>query len=414
MKQLSQQKWVLSALLVAALGSQYYFSTSSKSLGSYDLSSEAPNAQVDALVEITAALQHIKPQSSKVAATNIPETPKARTEAANKDAPCADCVVLSKEQAEITRKALLKLIETDKDTKKVAIEEETAAEKRKREREEREQAKLEAKQIKEDKLRDEKEARNEDFQDKVEALADKCKDDVSCLSTRFPSLLSRYSGNKKIDLSVVQKAFRKYIEPTLKASLEDDSKREEASSALQDFMTDVPTEYRQIKESAIASVKKVITDRAISINSNYKLAEQLTKANKPGEALQARQQAFDEQQVLSIETNLYGRTISQSLKDVSDSVTAAYMSKNFTPDVQKIFANISNSSGLGISSNTDASGNPEFVDPNQNTSGRGLVRGGGTDSNNGNKMTTPGNNVLNGIQFGSPQTGGRSGGRGSY
>lgn len=430
MKQLPKQKWILSTLLVAALGSQYYFSTSSLSLGAIDLASVAPDAQVQALVDVSAALQRVQPavaasgdrtvvvSGDRSSAAPASADVSRRTEAVTPAAACSDCVVLTKAEAERMRQILLEI--TGKKEKKEEVVAETPSEKRRREREEREEKKREEAEAKADKLREEKLARHEEFAEKAEELAYKCDGDVSCLTSRYSSLLLRYSGKKKIDLSVVQAAYRKHIDPSLKAALSDESKRESAVEALNSLTRDIPNEYRAVKESAINSVKQVVSERAISANNNFKLSEQLSKANKVTESISVGQQAEQDAAEFSTMANLYSSTINTGLKDAGDSATQMFMRNVFNPEVSKLYTNMRlTNSNLASTVNQNGTANNPLINPSQNGNTRGVVRGGDTTTNNGTtsldgKPTSQGNNMLNGVQFGTPQQGTRNGTRGSY
>lgn len=441
MKQLPKSKWILSTLLVAALGSQYYFSASSKNIGEVDMSSYAvtlSEQQIQSLSDLTTAIQAAKNASgdsslvsadlsvvvrqasadlsaAKPASSDASVRPVIATQAA---APtiCADCVQLSRAEAERLKQILLEVTGKKEQEKKEPVIVETAAEKRKREREEKAEAKRLAAEEKAEKLRDEKLARHEEFADRAEEMADKCQGEVSCLTSGYSSLLLRFSGKKKIDLSIAQAAFRKHIDPHLKAALADPSKSEAAVEALNSITRDIPVEYRAVKETAINTVKSVVSQRAISANSNFRLAEQLSKANKISESLSVGQQAEQDAQEFSGMANLYSSTINSSLQDVSDSVTQLFMKNNFTPEVSKLFMNMRlTNQNLATTVNNGTTTNP-LTNPAQTT--RGVVRGGDTTVNNGVTQQTTTNpstgNMLNGVQFGTPQQGTRGNGRTAY
>jgi hypothetical protein len=425
MKQIPKQKWILSTLLVAALGSQYYFSISSKNLGAFDLASEAPNPQIQALVDVTAALQRA-PAPSAVAVTSsadasraaapasadaTPAAAPAATQGATQTAACSDCVLLTKAEAERIRQILIEVTGKPNPSAEVAVEE-TPAEKRRRLREEKEQKKIDEAQAKADKLREEKDARNDEFKDKMEDIASRCDGEITCLTSRYTSLLSRYSGKKKIDNSVAQAAYRIHIEKVLKASMSDESKSESVAEALASLGSDVPNDYRQVKESAILAVKNAVSEKAISANKNFRLSEQLSKAGKVNESISIGQQAETDATDATGMANLYSSTLTQSLKDVSDSVTLAYMNK-LTPEVQRLLSNMRLTTGAALTT-TDTTTNP-LINPNQGTT-RGVVRGGDASTNPsvGSSNTTNTGNALNGVQFGNTQSGGARGTRGAY
>jgi hypothetical protein len=399
MKQIPKQKWILSTLLVAALGSQYYFSISSKNLGAFDLSSEAVPPEVQALKDFTAAMERVTPPAAAPVAAPAP----AVTQAAAPAAPCGDCVILTKAEALNMRKVLEEV--AGKKSQDSQVEEETPREKRLRLKEEAKEAREEEKQRKKDeaqakidKLREEKDARNDEFKEKMEAVVEKCEEKITCLTSGYTSLLARYTGKKKIDNSVAQSVYRLHIEKVLEASMSDESKSEAVAEALASLAGDVPKDYRQVKESAILSVKKAVSDTAISANTSFRLSEQLLRAGRVSESISASSQAETDATNATGMANKYTSTISQSLKEISDSVSLTFMNKK-TLEVQRLLMNMRNTTGPALKDIDTDSTNP-LIDLNPRT--RGVVRGGGvrgSDDRNPNFGTR--NSDLPNIPFGS-------------
>jgi hypothetical protein len=382
MKQIPKQKWILSTLLVAALGSQYYFSISSKNLGAFDLSSEAVPPAVQALKDFTAAMERIAaPAAAPVAAPAV-------TQAAAPTAPCGDCVILTKAEAQRVRAVLSKIADKSKSPEGEEVEETPRekrirlAEERREAREEEKQRKKDEAQAKADKLREEKDARNEEFEEKMEDIASKCDGKITCLTRNYASVLSRYSGKKEIDKSVAQSVYKLHIEKVLEASMSDESKSNEVAEALASLARDVPKNYRQVKENAILAVKNAVSEKAILANTNFRLSQQLSRTGQISESISTSQQAETYATEATGMANLYGSTLSLSLKEISDSVSLAYLNK-YTPQMQRLLMNMRNTTGPALTDTENA--NP-LINPNSRT--RGVVRGGdelnatfGTSSN---------------------------------
>ena len=214
-----KQKWFLTAFLFAALGSNYYFQTSSLDKGHFEMSSES----IDAKVEGKAAVE-----------------------------PCADCDKVQLTQSEYKNlKALaakVEALEAEKVKKEAAQKEsekkvETAQEKRERQKEE----KAEKDKAKKEKENDAKLARQDEFEGKMEDAASTCAGDVECSTGKMISLLERYSGKNKIDASVVTKVFNQYIAKDLKAALKNPESAEATLQSLQQLGLEIPTDYRFLK-----------------------------------------------------------------------------------------------------------------------------------------------------------------------
>ena len=402
MKQFAKQKWALSALLIAALGSQYYFSTSSNNIKSLELSSVAPEVQV--VVDAAAILDKAAP--AVVVAPATPVAPVAAPAAAKPAAtategvaptvPCAECVVLSREQAEKIRKILAEVVAEKTAAAKAETPAvvESALDKSRRLREEAAEAKRLAAQDKADKLRDERLARNDEFKDKMEEAADRCAGEISCITSRYTSLLSRYSGKRKIDMGVATAAYSKYIQPGLKASVSAEGNDSAAQETLRSIGLDIPLEYRAIKEASLDDVKAVAQQRAVEANKNFRLADQYSKAKKFAESADAFQLGKLQREDYDHDMGIYEKTLKSSLSD--DSATLAYMQKNFMPEVSRLFTNMNNLDGLSIAEST--------------ASGSRNARGGMTTVVNDGKITTLNNN--NNVSFGTPTTSVNGGRRG--
>ena len=244
MKQFASQKWILSTLLFAALGSQYYYSASSIDAGAIEMAS-LPGVQEQAIIEVTAALDRTRPPeaapviaaptvAAPVAAPSGDRTVRRGTEAVVTAAPCVGCVTLSKAEADKIRAILVEVTTGKKAAAAKADVDvaETATEKMKRLREEREDKKREEKFAKEEKKRDvdlakvekkkeEQEVRDEKFRSDFERLSSRCSD-VECHASSLSTALNRYSDKSRmVSAKVVNEVFAEHIAKDLKDGLKD-------------------------------------------------------------------------------------------------------------------------------------------------------------------------------------------------
>lgn len=436
MKKLPGQKWILSSLLIAALGSQYYFSASSKNSGLFEMS-ELAAPQIQSITDITAALERTKVAAPAVAPAPVAaaapsaEPQKQKTEGVIAAAPCPDCVTLTAAEAKRIREILVEVT-----GKKVAKAEpavaETVAEKMKREREEREEKRKEEKLAKEEKLReealakaekkkDEQAIRDEKFRSDYERLSKRCSD-VDCYSSTFALALNRYtSKDKLISPSVVKELFEENIAKELKDGLKDPENKK-AQSALETLMADIPSAYKSIKNKSIDMAKSLAAPKAVEANASFKLGAQLGKANKVAESNAAYAKGREQKTELEKLLASHDSAITAGFDRAEDKSTLSYYNSNYAKPASQWLIDIQNSTNFSTETVSVT------VDPNANGSNRGVVRGGNGNTTVGNplnttdgKITTPNTNgFLNNVQFGSQQPqgstqpGSRGGGRTSY
>lgn len=442
MKNFAKQKWILSTLLIAALGSQYYFSTSSlqhqPTSGVIDLSSRTP------------ADEGAAPAAPPASETPTPDTTTAATpETSGEQAPppasetTEAAVVVCPAGYTCTRTSDTEVAQRDAD----AIRTETEAERIRRETAERRAARdaqreaaEEARIAREEEAVALREAKEDRFIEEVELLAES-RSSSSVLS-RFVSLLSRYKG---ISPAVANEAYRIHIEARLRDSSSDSSGLRE----LERLAGRIPSEFSQVKTSmntliqesyrsniqnglteGLASgdtnaiqqlisgvpsqhsrltadvAKQFVGTEAQSINAQFQLADQLARQNRLQESLEVRQRAFESQSRLSETMRVY----TTALYNSGDSAFKTYVQRTFMPEVQTLL------NGIG----TTTAG-ATTADPN-GTSRSGMTRGGDQPASS---LANPGNigqpignvdnsNNLNSAIFGTPtttQTGTR-GGRG--
>ena len=395
MKQLLTKKWALSAFLIAALGSQYYFSVSSNTIISVDMSSlvgteasaEAAKAVGQILVASDASAAAAAPVAApaKLAPLTREQLNAKKAKALAEGKPliegCADCLVLTKAESDELNKQLKIIIEGKKAETAKAVSpclEETGAAKLRCEREEREEAKREKRIKKDDDEREAKIDRQLQFKEDMEKAVKSCRSEISCVTSRYSSLLGRYSGNKKIDLLVAQAAYRTHIEPTLKAAVSADGSDENAREIIASLSSSVPAEYRAIKENMVATVKTVTADRLKAVREEYVQAHKARSQNNLTEYNRLSLEAGGH--LAEIRGDVYGDSLTgqkgyESLMKAelreSDPTTWSYVQSQLIAPVKALFSNVDSLSVNGTTGTTDGTGS---------RTGRGS-RGGGTTVN---------------------------------
>lgn len=425
MKQLSKQtsKWALSALLFAALGSQYYFSSYSNHQGSAEMASEGestatteartvlcdicgtngitfsgPNSLADT-EKFLAGLKALKDNKAASTRVVVSGTPPAKIETEEEKA----ARIKKEKEAQIVADCKYK----DTVAERARCEREARADARKEEKEAKDEAKRLAKEEKDakkkeiadakaEKLKEAKEKRNEEFAEKADSIAADCKDsDLSCFTDRFTSLLSEYSGTKKVDAFAINKAYTKYIEKDLKAGLRGSPESRQQALAVIESITgqELPREYRAVKEKTIDALKAATISRGVEVNNNFKLADQMLKAGRPNEYLQYMNAGLVQKEEFIADSNIYGQTVVQSLNQAKDATSLDYFNTNFMPDVRKLMANLQNVNGIDLSKLGSGNTTSTTINPIGTTGSRG-GRSGNVSS------STVNGNITNGVDFG--------------
>jgi len=262
--------------------------------------------------------------------------------------------------------------------------------------------------------KEKQELRDEKFRDDFERLSSRCSD-VDCYSSSLARALDRYTDkSRKISPKVVREIFKENIAKDLKDGLLD-PENEKAQDALKTLMAEIPAAYKNIKTDAIDLAKAVTAPKATEANASFKQAEALRKANKHSESTAAFNQAIEQKSELERMLNSQLEAIKEGTESAEDKSTYSYYNVKYAKPASQWLADIMNSSNFS----TEGTGSSVSVDPSQNSTTRGVVRGGngntatGKQINNNfgnqvdNKMTLPN------VQFGTPQQGSR-GGRASY
>ncbi len=213
-------------------------------------------------------------------------------------------------------------------------------------KEAKELAKKEKEDDKRAKKLEEKTERNERFAEKMEDVGEKCKENIECATTELSALLSRYTGDKKIDNAVVNKAFNKYISKDLRAALGNRENTPEVADAIYQMTSEIPNEYRFLKVKAIEVVRNESVNRAAEINRDFKMASQLTKANKPLEAEQYWRSANTNANAFAYDYNVIRSSMTGGLESSQDRTTMAYVNSDYIPNMQKLLTSLSNLSGV--------------------------------------------------------------------
>ena len=408
MKQLITKKWVLSGFLIAALGSQYYFSISSQHLSSIEMSS-LTDATAENLVDVTAI---VEAQLATVSATTAVVRPTAgasdsvvvtpapapaapvaasgdasrRTEGVATATGCNDCVTFTRAEAERIRAVLASVVssrtgtaETARPASPAAIDcsTERGAEKIRCEREQRDLVRRDAADAKREKEISDRELRNEEFLTKMEEAVDRCRGDVACMSRRYTSLLRTYSGRRKIDANVARDAYKTHIESHLRTRLlaGDDS------AGLQDIISElssgVPSDYRIVKDNLTLAIRQTTDIRAAAVKETYRQSQVALNQQNPAESQRLMGEA--QAQHYSLTTQVFGNQSTGELgyADIlannlqsNDPTSWAYVQSTLITPVRNLFSNMIPTSTSGQQQTVDANGQPI-----QNGGGRGVVRG---------------------------------------
>lgn len=413
MKQLSQQKWILSSLLIAALGSQYYFSTNSTNHGVYEMSqlasageesiinvNEALLRAVDQLPTITpikttsGVVVHTPSDQAKPAAA--PASTPAVTAAIASAKDCPGCTVLTAEQTAKLR-TLLQKIKEGKDIKITVTggasdPNETESERLRREREEREDAKrlkdelkkereIEKKRLADERKKDRQDRIDDRFASSFERKSSKCSD-LKCYSDAFAETLSSYNDKDySASPSLVAKLFKEKVGSDLKERLKDPSDTE-AVDALRVIMEKFPKEFSALKKQTVDMAKAVAMPLAKEANEKFKQADQLSRQGKVQDATIVRESAFQQKTELESIINAHKEAIHNGTYEVKDSATMSYYKKTYGDPSQKWLQDIMNTTNYnidGTSSGSSSTANPRS---------RGVVRGG-----QDNAFTRTGNNT---------------------
>ncbi len=417
MKQFASQKWILSTLLFAALGSQYYFSISSKDVGYIELSQHALEQTV---AEIAVGLDRSRPPVAalpeqlsgpgmEAISSGGNRTARVKTEADKPAEKCTDCETYTKAEMDKVRKILKDFI-AEKAAAKAKPDvdvDETPAEKMKRLREEREDKKREEKLAKDEKKRNadlvkvenkkkEQDTRDEKFRSDFERLNSRCSD-VDCYASSLSTALNRYSDKSRmVSAKVVNEVFAEHIAKELKNGLKDPENKS-AAAALETLMAELPTSYRNLKTKSIDIAKAATAPKAVEANASYKLAESLRKQNKLNESNIAFARAGEQKAELEHMLKSQYEAIRDGTEKADDETSYTYYNVNYAKPARQWLLDI-------VTSNTFSTETATAADPLTGTTTRGVVR-------NGNNGATVVGNPIGNTPATQSTTGGFRGGR---
>ncbi len=265
-------------------------------------------------------------------------------------APTEENIAAAKKILEAAKK-----IETIKEAKEKTPElvaetvPETAKERRERLAQERldaKEEKEEAKRIKAEELQtkkqEAKEIRNDKFNEGVEKIAEECKEDIECATSGLTNLLSRFTGDKKVDNFVVNKAFNQVISKDLRNALRSSENTQAAAEALFDLNSEIPSEYRFLKNKTIDLARNEALSRALEVTRNFKMADDLTNAKHPLEAIQYMNAGNAAANAFVADSRIISGSITAGLTTAEDRATMDYVNRIYMPDMQKLMMNLSN------------------------------------------------------------------------
>ncbi len=338
MKQVSlgKQKWFLTAALFTVLAGNYAFQTSSKNSGAFDLSSEKP-------VSAEVALQKREDDRDKEMARllGLQKVETAKTQAATTAAgACKDC------GESAAPSVLLKLEDYNKLTARIAeLEKKTTESAKPVEEKKEDAAKPETRaekrdrlaQEKRDKLKEKEDERVVKFEDKMQDIQDKCEKDLQCLATEFTTALSKFDGKNSIPKGVVNKFFKSMISAPLARSLYTDGPNSQAAlEVLQSLMSDVPEQYRGIKEITMDAVRYQASTPANRVSQGYKTLNELSKQNNPQAYFEQLNRTREDQQTVANQSTAYSALIEQTLRETGDQSSFSYYQRSYLPNMTKI------------------------------------------------------------------------------
>jgi hypothetical protein len=201
--------------------------------------------------------------------------------------------------------------------------------------------------VKDEKERIRSEERIANFEDKMDMVKDRCdrksgSEKLTCLNTEFSNALRRYSGRNALPANVVQRYFKSVVGSELSKMLfNSEIDTETAMSALQDVFDGMPSEYSVIRQNILGAIKTETEARAKDINEKYKQADIFAKQNKSAEFVQTFGEAQAAQQELGVLAAAYSAAAKTSDSFTEDTSFASYYQRTYIPQMNKILAGIS-------------------------------------------------------------------------
>lgn len=389
MKHQQAPKWLLTTALLAVLGANYSFQTSSVTVAQFEdsgvfvMSQVAAAPATPAVAEAPAAPKAKVTPAKKAKGKAKGQVPEKKTEAAPTTAAAAaptttgsagkafdlnfegkaiatgTCVDGSCSSVVLDAAVLKKIpdavlavtkpiaaastpavapvaVETDYDCDYTEDgKPETSSQKRER---------LKCEKTEKDKIK--REERIAKFEDKIDLIKDRCdrssgSEKLTCLNEEFSNAVRRYSGRNALPTSVVQRHFKNVVGSELSKMLfNSEVDTETAMSSLQDVFDGMPSEYSVIRQNILGAIKTETESRARDINEKYKQADIFAKQNKSAEYLQTYGEAQAAQQEIGVLASAYSAAVRTSDSFAEDKSFASYYQKNYVPQMNKILLGI--------------------------------------------------------------------------
>lgn len=216
--------------------------------------------------------------------------------------------------------------------------------------------------VKQEKERTKREDRIAKFEDKMDDIKDRCEVSASetkleCLTREFNNAVTRYSGRNAIPANVAQRYFKNVVGSELSKMLfNSDVSPQQAMSLLQDVFDGLPSEYSTIRQNILSAIQSETKTRTQAINQQYKLAE--TLKNKPQEYLQTVGEAQQAQAELGQMVDIYSAAARTSDSFSEDTSFARYYQTNYMPQMKSLFASMGPQGATGTTTTTDKVENP--------------------------------------------------------
>lgn len=345
-------KWLLSTALIAVLASTYSFQSLNRQINSGEIHMSSTDGEPNQ--------PEVKKTEADTTAVASCSTGDCETVVTATPAPTANDIKSLKELIDKLTLEIASLKSNQNqvaaqavETKKVsgpyadicgeASQEETRQEKRDRlDCEKKEKAKIA------------QETLEEKFLDKIDSIADKCDSNIECLAMEFSSLTSRYTGSKAIRAQVVNSAFKSLLGAELNKKLYSDNPEdlEATTTALQDLIMNIPSEYKTVKQVSMELVKNQAQLSSQKVSQGYAQLNELSKQNNPQAYFELSQTVRADHQKFNYMTQNYSNTLKNAAQYSEDSSILAYYQRNYVPEIQKIMANTLNPNAAPVNQNT--------------------------------------------------------------
>lgn len=416
MKHQQAPKWLLTTALLAVLGANYSFQSSSLSLhqdmGSFELSSETsggrssgrsedrasaapsptvttnapPAASRTATASATASTKPSVVASASASADSTGKTVKFEISGATVEGQCNDpackSAVLEASKIEAFAKALIAAAKTTSGAVttasatpvSTALPQATAGvkaevgseydcdeyqadgEKETAAEKRRRERDLRA-CIKNEKERTKREDRIAKFEDKMESIKERCEISSSetkleCLSREFNNAVSRYSGRNAVPATVVQRYFKNVVGSELSKMLFNSEVNPQQAMSMLQDVFDGLPSEYGVIRQNILSAIQTETKNR-SQAINQQYKLAETLKNKPQEYLQTMGEAQQAQAELAQMVDVYSAAARTSDSFSGDTSFARYYQTNYMPSMRSLFASMGPQGSTGTTATTE-------------------------------------------------------------